>query len=578
MANLSDDLIAFFECEEDSNGLICSHGSAMVLDDWNNPFYQQDGKIGHGVSALTGYGHFWDQSPPDSCKFQTNYSVQAWIKRNGGTLDEGIIFYGDGDFVLYIFLDERDHKITFYTNGSAGWNELKSNITITDNDWHHIVCSHNIVSGEKIIYIDGAACGSIIASNVNLYSGWLSICGQQSSLTYPPRGIEFTEADRQCSLYEDLIAYWAKVLDSDEVSKLYNSGAGLDYQGTIYSGSGTATGPTPDPTTWSQVPTTQTYDIYMKANGSDADGVLFSFECITDSEYDSGWIWEDNYTATGLDFDTEYEFKCRCKDLSTAENTTAYSSTEAATTSAIDLENSLVSYYECEEDAGSDRVDSKGSNDLSEVGGNVTKTSGILNDGIDFTNTNYLDGGDIFNFSGDFSFNFWINSDSLSDDDPIILMGKCDNTNPWLLSEGFCLYILGEMMNGSVPSINIDGTSLSVSYFDKISTSTDYMLTFTYRASDGQTDIYINNTNKASGTTKVGGLTANDEHFCIANNPNVSYEVPFDGMMDEIGIWDRQLKEAEITALYNSGNGILYDSIPISVVLEIINSLIRIEN
>lgn len=72
--------------------------------------------------------------------------------------------------------------------------------------------------------------------------------------------------------------------------------------------------------------------------------------------------------------------------------------------------------------------------------------------------------------------------------------------------------------------------------------------------------IYINgieftDTTNTNQTPLTDGTSANN--FSIGNETEYSKHA-FRGILDEVGLWNRVLSQAEVTALYNSGNGLFY--------------------
>lgn len=66
----------------------------------------------------------------------------------------------------------------------------------------------------------------------------------------------------------------------------------------------------------------------------DVSGVQYYFEAVTPGGHDSGWQDDPNYTDIDLTSSTEYGYRVRARDMSTARNVTAWSSTVYVTTLA----------------------------------------------------------------------------------------------------------------------------------------------------------------------------------------------------------------------------------------------------
>ena len=111
--------------------------------------------------------------------------------------------------------------------------------------------------------------------------------------------------------------------------------AGIDNFRLTYTGAADTDPPTPDPSTWSQVPAaTSASSISMTATtASDPSGVEYYFECTTVGGTDSGWQSSATYEDTGLSPDTPYTYQVRTRDA--LGNTGSYSTAESATTLSV---------------------------------------------------------------------------------------------------------------------------------------------------------------------------------------------------------------------------------------------------
>ena len=102
---------------------------------------------------------------------------------------------------------------------------------------------------------------------------------------------------------------------------------------------GDTTAPTPAQSSFSSAPAAISDSaISMTATtATDADNaVLYYFACTTDSSFDSGWVSDATYVASGLSSATTYEFTVQARDDSYAENTTTVSAAASATTTGAD--------------------------------------------------------------------------------------------------------------------------------------------------------------------------------------------------------------------------------------------------
>jgi len=119
---------------------------------------------------------------------------------------------------------------------------------------------------------------------------------------------------------------------------------------------------------------------------------------------------------------------------------------------------------------------------------------------------------------------------------------------------------------GSSSQWKVDSTGVT------FSTGTWYHIVITHDggSSYGAAKLYINGVDRSSnsnnGTTWnkwVGDLSGLDNMaFGRHHHNNVVYTQDSDGLMDDIGVWNRALTSTEVTSLYNSGTGKPCNSIP----------------
>lgn len=83
---------------------------------------------------------------------------------------------------------------------------------------------------------------------------------------------------------------------------------------------------------------------------------------------------------------------------------------------------------------------------------------------------------------------------------------------------------------------------------------------------DGSTSnvptMYVNGVSVAVTTsTNTGTTYASDASFNLVignNNSSNGYNRPFNGVFDEIGLWERSLTASDVAILFNNGNGLQY--------------------
>jgi hypothetical protein len=86
-----------------------------------------------------------------------------------------------------------------------------------------------------------------------------------------------------------------------------------------------------------------------------------------------------------------------------------------------------------------------------------------------------------------------------------------------------------------------------------------YHVVIVLRGVGTKAKVYVNGTEITYGTLPddfVGTLASYDTSFCFGNDLN--YTAAVDGVLDELGVWDRALSTYEIMELYNVGSGKAY--------------------
>ena len=229
--------------------------------------------------------------------------------------------------------------------------------------------------------------------------------------------------------------------------------------------------------------------------------------------------------------------------------TNVYSVYNADATGSSSLKTSLVAAYNGESNAN----DSFGSNNGTAVGG-LTYTTGKIGNAFNLNGTNaYVSlSNDILNFTGDFSYSFWVYPNNTTNQQMLICNWKPGSTYGY----GYYAY----MVNNNLYFEIAQGNDISVYYVPLSWSSTWYNISIT-RKSSNNTKIYINGT-LINGTYTRGNPTQNPVYQTGQINNIGTYNngagVFFNGKIDALNIWQKELTSAEVTELYNSGNGAQY--------------------
>jgi len=225
---------------------------------------------------------------------------------------------------------------------------------------------------------------------------------------------------------------------------------------------------------------------------------------------------------------------------------------------SAELEVGLVAYYKLDEASDTTFIDAHGNNDMSNDGAdNVT---GKINSAYDFELSNgdsawtkegitYLD--DV----NSVSVSVWVKFETCGD-----AIVNADNIND--TQDYFALRDPGTncAINWYVPAWDNVQT-------DVLGTGVWWHIVGTHDGDANNLTVYVN---KEIQDTKIFAETLG------SNPPNVSLSTfrgdlgKFDGVIDEVGIWNRSLTAAEVTQLWNDGDGLPYGIIP-NITIELIS-------
>jgi len=217
--------------------------------------------------------------------------------------------------------------------------------------------------------------------------------------------------------------------------------------------------------------------------------------------------------------------------------------TEWATWTA-DLNTGLVSYYKFEEAAGN-FVDSVGSNNLA-VSGTVGRVTGKIGNGVEFNDNdaNYLESLNNIGITGAGARTscWWSERDTTTNEDIFLSWGLGSNYRRWMPEyyDSATYYLIVGTYGYDIKTGVSQGTTYS---FNCVTFNGTMMKWWVNGAS-------------ISNVTLTQTMDTGDSHLWVGYN-NL-YTAPFDGVIDELGIWNIELGGSAIVQLYNGGTGITY--------------------
>lgn len=220
----------------------------------------------------------------------------------------------------------------------------------------------------------------------------------------------------------------------------------------------------------------------------------------------------------------------------------------------------LVAYWNLDESSGT-RTDRTGrGNDLGEVNGPVSSTTGLCDNAVDFeaANDERLSASGALNdlsfSSQDMTISMWVYPKDSSDDD---FVSKWDHS-------GRLEFLVARV--GSAPLFRAGKVSGGFGTLSSINTLTNNAWNFivvTHTTSTKEISIRVNGNSPETKVLASTGIKAGTGvDFLLGGSfVGVGQGSPansMDGRMDNVGVWERVLTPAERSTLYNSGVGLAH--------------------
>jgi hypothetical protein len=221
------------------------------------------------------------------------------------------------------------------------------------------------------------------------------------------------------------------------------------------------------------------------------------------------------------------------------------------------LSDNLIAYWSLGEASGN-AIDAHSTHDLTETGGTIASAAGKVGNCRDFE----ADNADYFNIAsnGDLEFgdvNFsgqaWIRLET-NGVRQVVLAKDIDTPAS---SRDFGLIIT----SGNAAQFYINGSQEGVvDWGSTLSTATWYHVCFGHSASANEVWITVNGGTPVTFATSGAAVSSASSPFRIGARAYSGFEDYFDGLIDEVGLWERDIR-TDVAALYNGGSGISYDDI-----------------
>lgn len=242
--------------------------------------------------------------------------------------------------------------------------------------------------------------------------------------------------------------------------------------------------------------------------------------------------------------------------------------TDRAVTNNVTVSNllltNLISYWKMDE-SSDNRSDSHASNTLTDIN-TVTSATGKINLAASFavSNSELLRGptlGGLDFGDEDFTFSVWVKINTKGANRGIY--AKSDSPNSQ--KSYFLTFHNGADTFRAFFASNADGSTfitIDSANFGSPSTGTFYHVVVYHDSVNNEIGIIVNDGTPDTAAFTTGVNQQTTDAFVIGMNgwSGVAGDNPFDGEIDEVGVWGKVLSSADITALYNSGSGLPYGS------------------
>ena len=221
--------------------------------------------------------------------------------------------------------------------------------------------------------------------------------------------------------------------------------------------------------------------------------------------------------------------------------------------------DNLISYWKMDESSGN-ALDAHASHDLTDTN-TVGSGTGIISNARDFErgNSEYVGITDHADFSfgnEDFSISLWVKLETAIPPDPAMcFIGKTTSTVSANSGDEYALG-LSHYGGGSLSWTVRSSSAMTQKFWGStLTTATWYHIVVWHDATANVIGINVDDGTALTAAHTTGCQDGTNNFLIGAIHGGGDY---MDGLVDEVGIWNKVLTSGEITDLYNSGSGLAY--------------------
>jgi len=218
-SSLLTGLLSWYKFNESSGSVRAnSITDDLSLTD-NNTVAKSSGLIENGASFIDANNEYFSiaSGSANSMGNASSFSLSVWLKLTSTSSNQDIVEMWDtGQRKFYLMYYAGSTNLRYYTsnNGSASTYVTSGLTTISSGTWYNIIITSS--GSDRRLYLNNA--------DVTTGTSGVTIASTStSSFTVGGAGVLGGTISE--------LAYWTKVLSSDERASVYNSGAGITYPG-----------------------------------------------------------------------------------------------------------------------------------------------------------------------------------------------------------------------------------------------------------------------------------------------------------------------------------------------------------
>ncbi len=452
------------------------------------------------------------------------FAVSAWVKtdivKGHAIVVQRSESYADGSYGVSILADGR---VQFHTyNGGYGV-LFQSDVRVDDGLWHHVVAVRtNSTDGE--IYVDGSLSGSDSGPvrSLNKVPVWIG-------------GPGFTGPFVFGGVIDDIRIY-DRALSAEEIRQLYLGGFGEKaYDPHPADG---ATDVEPNVVlNWQMGKYSASHDVYFGTGYNDVnDATTSSPEYMGNQEV-------NNWDPCGLDFNSTYYWRIDEVNESEANSPWKGDVWDFTTWAEFDGNLGLVSWWKFDEGTGTTAYDSAGSSHGTLVNGPIW-ASGQINGALEFDGLDdYVScgTGPAITGTGPFAVSAWVKTDSVKGHAIVVQRSESSANGSYgvsILDDGRAQFYV---YNGGYGFLFQSTVTVDDGLWHHV---------VAVRTNSTDAEIYVDGSLSGSDSGPVRSL--NNVPVWIGG-PGFTGPFVFDGVIDDVRIYNRALSAGEIRQLYQDG-------------------------